>query len=418
MLWRDRDFLKLWLGQTASVFGSQVGGFALPLVAIMVLEASPASLAALRVADLVPGIVVGLFAGVLVDRARRRRLMILADLGRALLLLTIPTAAFAGFLNIALLAIVALLVGTLATVFDIAYQAYLPTLVRPERLIEANSKLTGAQESIEVVGFGLAGAIVQAVTAPGAILVDAFSFVVSAISLGSIRAPDPRPSGSGVEAGWASRLPAREQIRRGVLAEALDGLRFVGRDRVLRALTVSQAAEQFFVQMFVVVLMLFLVRELDLTPLVIGLLFGIGGASSLVGSIVAERVARTFGLGATLIGSFGLYRLTTLLLPLAGGPWWLALLLVGGSQVFDGASIVFAIHSRSLIQRITPDEFLGRVNASMRFVNWGAMLTGTVVGGVIAETVGVRETIWVGAVGGIFATYWLIASPIRGLREA
>lgn len=406
MLWRDRDFLKLWLGQTASVFGSQVGGFALPLVAIMVLEASPASLAALRVADLLPGIVVGLFAGVLVDRVRRRRLMVIADVGRALLLLTIPIAAFAGYVTVWHLALVAFLVGTLATLFDVAYQAYVPTLIRPERLIEANSKLTGAQESIEVAGFGLAGAIVQMITAPGAILVDALSFLISAISLGLIRAPDPAEGGSNAtEAG-------------GVVAEALAGLRFVWRDRIVRALTAARATEQFFIQMFVVVLMLFLVRDLDLSPLVIGLLFGIGGVSSLVGSIVAERAARAFGLGAALIGSFGLYRLATLFVPLAGGPWWLVLLLVGGSQVFDAASIVFDIHARTLVQRITPDEFLGRVNASMRVVNWGAMLTGTIVGGVLAELVGVRETMWVGAVGAIFATYWLIASPIRGLQAA
>src|SRR5438093_5593531 len=190
-LWRDRDFLKLWVGQTISLAGSMVGGFALPLVAVLTLEASPLQLGLLRVADILPAIVVGLFAGVWVDRLPRRPIMVAVDLGRALLLATIPAAALLGGLRIEQLYAVAVLVGMLTLLFDVARRSYLPTLVGRAALVEGNARISASGSVVEVAGFGVAGALVQLLTAPLAILVDAVSFVASAVSLLLIRRPEP-----------------------------------------------------------------------------------------------------------------------------------------------------------------------------------------------------------------------------------
>ena len=187
-LWRHPDFLKLWAGQTVSLFSSLIGRFALPLVAVLTLDATRAQVALLHVVAMAPGILVGLFAGAWVDRLRRRPIMIRADLGRTLLLLWIPSAALLGLLRIEQLYVVAALTGTLTTFFDVAYRSYLPTLVRREALVEGNSKLQASGSVVEVASFGIAGALVQLLTAPIAILVDAASFLASALSLGLIRA--------------------------------------------------------------------------------------------------------------------------------------------------------------------------------------------------------------------------------------
>src|SRR5438874_10187910 len=190
-LWRHPDFLKLWAGQTVSQFGSLISRFALPLVAVLTLDASPAQVAALQIAEIAPGLLVGLFAGACVDRLRRRPIMLWADVGRALLLFSIPAAALVGVLGVQQLYAVAILIGALSTFFDVAYHSYLPALVSRHALLEGNSKLQASAAVVEVGSFGIAGALVQLLTAPLAILVDAVSFVFSALSLASIRASEP-----------------------------------------------------------------------------------------------------------------------------------------------------------------------------------------------------------------------------------
>ncbi|HEV8634559.1 MAG TPA: MFS transporter [Chloroflexota bacterium] len=401
-LWRDRDFLKLWAGQTISLAGSMVGGFALPLVAVLTLEASPLQLGLLRVADILPAIVVGLFVGVWVDRLPRRPIMVAVDLGRALLLATIPAAALLGRLRIEQLYAVAVLVGALTLLFDVAYRSYLPTLVGRAALVEGNARISASSSVVEVAGFGAAGALVQLLTAPLAILVDAVSFVASAVSLLLIRRPEPprAPSGGGP----------------GAWREMREGLSVVARQPVLRALALAEGSNQLFVHMWVAMLLLFLTRELRFEPILFGPLFAIGGVSSLAGALVAERLIGRFGVGPTIVSCWTIGTASLLFVPLAGGPVVLAAALVGAAQCFDAAGTIGGIGRDALVQGTTPDRRLGRVNASLQMVRWGAMLAGSLIGGLLGETIGVRETMFVGALGALPSALWLVFSPIPRIR--
>ena len=403
-LWRHPDFLKLWGGQTVSLGGSLVSRVALPLVAILTLDASPGEVALLRMADLLPGIILGLFAGVWVDRLKRRPLMIWADVGRAVLLGSIPLAAVFGLLRLEQLLVVVFAAGLLTALFEVAYQAYLPTLVTREELVEGNSKLEASGAAIEVFSFGLGGWLVQILTAPLAVLIDAISFVVSAACLGVIRAPEP---------------PAREPTEGQTTWLAIrDGLRLVWHTPVLRALGGAHATLNFFIYIWLSMLLLFLSRDLELEPSVFGMLFAIGGVAALVGATQADRVERRLGLGPTLIVTLFITSAGLLLVPLASGPYLLVLVLVGGPQLADGPATIYQIHERSLIQATVPDDALGRVTASLRVVGWIAMLAGTVVGGLLGEALGARPTMLIGAVGALPAALWLLWSPVRRLRRA
>jgi MFS family permease len=402
-LWRQPDFLKLWAGQTVSIFGTLIGRFAFLLIAAVTLNASPLEMSLLHIADMAPALLVGLFAGVWVDRLRRRPIMIWADLGRFLLILSVPAAALLGALRIEQLYVVALLVGALATFFDVAYRSYLPSLVRRQALVEANARLQATSSVAEVAGFGLAGGLVQLLTAPVAVAVDAASFLVSAVSLALIGHREPEPT------------PAEE--REGTWSEVREGLGRLWRDPVLRAFALASGTRAFFVHIWVALLLLFLTRELELSPLEIGLLFAIGGVSSFVGALIVEPITRRFGVGPTLIAAFFLYTTSLTLVPLAGGPHWLVLLLVGLPQCFDAGYVLYEVNETSVVQAVTPERALGRVNASLRFVAWGAMLAGSLAGGVLGETIGLRWAMLFGALAALVSVVWLLLSPIRTMRE-
>ena len=402
-LWRHPDFLKLWAGHTVSLAGSLVGRFALPLVAIITLDASPGQVALLRMADHLPGVVIGLVAGVWVDRLRRRPLMIWTDVGRAVLLASIPLAALLGVLGLTQLVVVVIAAGTLTALFEIASRSYLPSVIAREELVEGNSKLQASGSVVEVVAFGFAGLLVQILTAPIAVLIDAVSFVVSALCLGGIRKPEPpaRPAADGHTTWMAIR----------------EGLRLVVRDPILRALAGAKATNEFFLFIWVSMLLVFLTRDLELDPIVFGILFAIGGVCSFFGALAAERVERWFGLGPTLIGSFFLGSAAVLTVPLAAGPFLLVVFLVGVQQLADAPAVIYQIHEESLIQATVPDESLGRVMSCLRVIGWTAMLLGTIVGGILGETIGPRATMLIGAVGLLPAVLWLIWSPIPRLRS-
>jgi MFS family permease len=360
--------------------------------------------ALLYVCEMAPGMLVGLFAGAWIDRSRRRPIMLWADLGRALLLVSIPGAALLGLLRIEQLYVVVLLVGTLTTFFDIAYRSYLPTLVHRDGLVEANSKLQASGSVVEAASFGIAGTLVQLLTAPLAILVDAASFLLSALSLALIRTPEPRPSAP--------------EARQRTWLEIRAGLRFLLGEPVLRALAAAKGTRDFFVYLWAAMLMLFLTRELRLEPVLIGALFAIGGVSSLFGAVAAERVVRRWGLGRTLVVGLFVSCASLLFVPLAGGPPLLVVALVGAQQLFDAPATIYEINEASLIQTMTPDHLLGRVIASLRFVEWSAMLAGALLGGLLGEAIGPRATMLVGALGTVLAVLWLVFSPVRELGGA
>ncbi len=404
-LTRDPDFLKLWAGETISVFGSLVTRAALPFTAILVLRATPFHIGLLQAAELVPGFLIGLIAGAWVDRLRRRPLLIGADLGRALLLGSIPLAALLHVLRMEQLYAVAVLTGLLTLLFDVAYPAYLPSLIGREQLLEGNSRLAASRSVAEVGAFGLAGWLVQWFTAPIAILIDAVSFLVSAGCLAAIRAPEPPP------APRAARAPLLHEIR--------DGMRVVLHDPVLRALGGSAVLLELSFGFGGAVYMLFVIREVGFSPGALGLIFAVGGASSLAGSVLARPVARRLGLGATLLLGLLLIVVGKLLAPLAHGATALsAFLLIAQQLVQDSAATVWEIHQVSLRQGMTDDRVLGRVNATMRFGSLGAVAAGALVGGALAGAIGLRITLVLGAAIAFAAALVLALSPVRRLRSA
>lgn len=403
-LWRHGDFLKLWTGETVSAFGSLVGGTALQFTAILVLGATPFQIALLAVSARLPGFLASLAAGVWIDRLSRRPIMILADCGRALLLATIPAAALLGVLRIEHLYTVAFLTGLLTTFFDVAYQSYLPSLLSRDDLLEGNSKLAATASIAEVSGFGVAGWLVQIFTAPIAILVDAASFLVSAVAIGLIRTPE---------------RPRLGQAETSVWREAYKGVQVVLSHPLLRAIAVSTIIFEISFQVVGAVISLFGLRVLGLGPGVLGMIYGVGGISSLVGALVAGRFTRWLGIGPAMIFGMMFMGLSILLLPLAHGANVAAGAFLVAQQLFgDGAYTIYDINQLSLRQVVAPEEVLGRVNATIRVGGFGAMLLGSIVGGLVGDALGPREALVVGGIGTLVGALSLALSPVRSTREA
>jgi len=402
-LLRHPDFLKLWTGQSVSLFGSQVTRLALPFVAILSLHATPAQMGILGAVQLAPFLLLGLFVGVWVDRLPRRPILIAADIGRALLLSAIPLMALTHTLRIEYLFIVGFLLGTLELFFDVAYMSFLPSLIEREQLVDGNSMLQMSDSVAQVAGPGLGGALVQVVTAPLAILTDALTFLASAISIIAIGARE-------------EAVQADE--RRNVWRELREGLKLVIGNPLLRAIGGCTATLNLSANALFTVYMLYCTGPLGLKPAVIGAMFAIGGLSTVAGTLLASRAAGRFGVGPMLIASPFVIGLASLLIPLAGGPPLVAVLLLIAAQVLFGLGRpIFDINQLSLRQAITPARLQGRVNASMLFIMWGVIPIGSLLGGLLGTTIGLRQTLAVGAVGMSLAFIWVLFSPIRGLRR-
>lgn len=402
-LWRQPDFLKLWAGETVSLFGSQITFLALPLTAVLVLHATPSQMGFLTAIEFLPFLLLSLFAGVWVDRLRRRPILVLADIGRAFLLGSIPTAYFMNVLSIEYLYVVGLFTGIMTVFFDVAYQSYLPALVERDQLVEGNGKLEVSRSVAQIAGPGLAGTLVQIVSAPIAIVLDAISFALSAFFIGLIRKPEP--------------VEAKRVERRSVWKEIGEGLGVVFGNRLLRSIAGCTSTSNLFSNIGGTVLTLYMINELKLEPAIIGLVFAAGSVGALLGAFLAGWSARTFGLGPTIVGSAAL-GVGNFLLPLASGSAWLSVpLLIGGFFMISISGTVYNINQVSLRQAITPHRLQGRMNASMRFVVWGTMPIGSVIGGFLGEIIGLRPTLYVAAIGGTLAFLWVYLSPVRKLRE-
>jgi len=403
-LWRHPDFLKLWAGESISLIGSQITLLALPLAAVLTLNATAAQTGLLRTAAFAPFLLVGLFAGVWVDRMRRRPILIAADIGRALLLGSIPAAAALDLLYIEQLYLIAFLAGILTVFFDVAYQAFLPSLVRRDQLLEGNSKLEVSNSVAFVAGPGLAGGLVQLLTAAGAIALDAVSYLLSALFLSSIRTPEP--------------VAVATRERRGVRAEIAEGLRVVVGNPLLRGIAGCTSTSNFFGSMVQAVFVLYATRELGLSAGALGLVLGAAGVGALGGALLAGWAARRFGLGRAMIGGILLAEVPWLALPLAGGPPEAATIVLGAAWFLGGLlGPIYNLNQVSLRQSITPHRLQGRMNATMRFLVWGSIPLGALLGGALGEILGVRATIAIGAAGGLLSVFWLLSSPVRLLRE-
>ncbi len=402
---RNRAFMLVWSAATVSVFGSYVTRIALPFVAILTLGAGPIEVAVLRSLELVAALVVGFVAGAWVDRLRRRPVMIWADIGRAVLLGSIPLAALGGLLALPQVFIVAAAAAVLTTFFDVADQAYLPTIVPRRDLVRANGALAATLSAVEFVAFGVAGFLVNLLTAPVAILIDAISFVVSGILLGSIRRPEPPPP------------PAAERDH--VLAEIREGLRLVGHDPVLRGLVGGMMGLAAMWGIFGAIWLLFVVDELRLDPALIGVIAALGGFGSLLGALLASRATARFGIGNVIIASMLFAAFGNLLIPLApaGLPLVAVACLLGQQLIGDTAVTVFDVTEISVRQARVGDRQLGRVNATVRVATVVAQLTATLAGGLLAELIGLRGAAFLAPIGALLGAWALWASPVRSLRR-
>ncbi len=405
-LWRHPDFRKLWVGQTISVFGSYVSGFAIPIIAVITLDASPLAVAVLSATGMIPGFLLGLVAGVWVDRLHRRPILIATDLGRAAILLTIPIAAALDALTIPHLVLAAFATSTLSAFFDLAYRSYLPSLVRTDQLVEGNSKLQATASAAEVSGFAIAGGLVQLLTAPVAVLVDVATFLASAASLIRIQTTE------------TVHTISAEPGEGGTLREITEGLGFVRHHPTLRILVLAAAAWELCRGMVGAVIFIFVARELDLSPALIGVIFGVGGISALLGALVTERAIARGGIGPTIIVCFALSGLAILFLPLAAGPVPLVVICLAAQQLAgDGFATIHEIGRVSLIQGLTPDRLQGRVNGAVRSLEWGSALLGLLLGGLLAELIGLRPTLVLAAFGCLITPIVLARSPIRRLMS-
>ncbi|MBA3533625.1 MAG: MFS transporter [Ardenticatenales bacterium] len=402
-LWKHADFLKLWIGQTISLFGSQITFLALALVAVEQLNASPAQMGLLAALATLPNLLIAPVVGVWVDRLHRRPLLIGADIGRALLLATIPVAALLGQLRIEQLYLVTLLSGTFSLLFNVAEEALLPSLLRREQLVEGNSRLALSTALSDIAGPALAGSLVQLLTAPVAIVVDAFSFLLSALFLGAIRTPESAPP------------PADEHPP--VWKAAREGLHLVLRHPLLRPMVAESATREFCGGMYDALLILYLTRELQLPPAAIGLVYAVGSLSGLTATLLAPRATQRVGPGPAMVVSSLLIGLGWLFVPLAsGGPLLAFVMIAFGAVLFGVGNTTNNIVASSLSQSVTPDDMLGRVNASQTFLVGGMLPIGSLVAGGLATLFGLRPVLLVAGLGLSSAFLWLFFSPIRGLK--
>jgi MFS family permease len=403
-LWRNGAFRRIWTAATISIFGSLITRLALPLVAILTLHTDAFGVALVRSMDLMAGLAVGLVAGAWVDRLRRRPVMIWADVGRAALLATVPVAAVGGWLSLPQLLLVALATAVLTTFFDTADRAFLPTIVPRRDLVRANGALAASGSVSEFAAFGAAGFLVQILTGPFAVLIDAVTFVVSAVLIGSIRVKEPPP-------------PLKVD-REPVLHEIAVGLRLVAQHPILRATTLASMSLASMWGIFGATFFLLALDNLGLDAAAIGVVAAFGGASSLFGAVLTGRLTKRLGIGPLMVLMSLVAGIGSLFIPLApaGAPLIAMAFLIGQQLVTDPATTIYHITDTSIRQSLVHDRQLGRVNATVNVAVISAQLAATLGAGALALVIGLRETAFLGVIGGVVAALILWRSPVRRLR--
>jgi MFS family permease len=403
-LWKHPDFLGLWLSQAISQIGSQVTFLALPLTAVLTVDATPGEMGLLTAMGSLPPLLFGLHAGVAVDRRNRRPLIVMSDVGRACLLGTIPVAWLLGVLTMEWLYVIAFLTGALSLIADLAHQALLPVIVAREQLVDANSKMALTATAAEVGGPTLAGSLVQLFTAPIAIAADALSYLFSALVLSRIRTR---------ETGRGRTLP-----RGRMWHDIMEGLRLALGEARLRALVGTRVLLNFFNAMLEAVFVLYIIRELGVAVALLGIIFSIGGIGFLVGAVLPARLADRIGVGSSMVLGIATVAFSDLIVPLAAGtPVVVAGMLVGAQFFFGLGLTLFNVNQASLRQVLVPHEFLGRVGATVRVLAEGMTPLGAILGGFMGSAIGLRETLILAALGELLAAAWLWASPVRRVRD-
>jgi len=373
----------------------------MPLAAVIVLEATAYEMGMLFAVEMLPFLLFGLLAGVLADRRRRRHIMIVCDIGRAAILALLPVTWYIGMLSWPVMYGVAFIAGIFTAFFDIAYQAYLPILVKRSELLDANSKLETSRASSQVAGPSIAGLAVDAVGAPLAIFANSLSFLGSAFFLFRVKKPESI---------------ARNQTQKSTFQEIREGLDIVFSNKTLRGIAGCTATANLFGSMSYAILMLFMESSLGLSPSWIGAIFAIGALGAVLGALVSSRIVSSLGLGKTIVVSAALSSVPTMLMVLAFPenaifvliPIWFAIGLL---------SVVYNVNQVSLRQSITPDHLQGKMNATMRFLVWGVFPIGGFIGGVLGDTLGLRTTILISGIGTLTSVFWVLLSPVKGVAS-
>jgi MFS family permease len=403
-LLREREFRNFWLGQSVSLVGDQITYVAVPLTAVLVLDAGPGQMGLLGAAALLPHLLFSLPAGVWLDRvARRKRVMISADLGRAVLLATIPLAYGLDALTLGQLYAVAFLTGCLAVVFDLSYPTLFVSVAPRERYVEGNSLIHGSRSFSLVAGPSLGGFLVQLFSAPFALLADAVSFLVSALFLGRVRSAEP---------------PVEEEKGAGLRERVVTGLRFIGGNEIFRPTLTAVATINFFNYAFAALFVLYAVRTLGVEAGTLGLVLGAGAVGAVLGAVVAGRVGRRLGIGRAFLLGCVLFPAPLVLVPLADGPRWLVLGMLFTAEFLSGLGVIILdVNAGSMMFALTPDRLRARATGAFNFVNWGIRPLGSLAGGALGAALGVRPALWVATLGAIAGALWLLPSPVPGLRD-
>ncbi|MDA4120851.1 MAG: MFS transporter [Thaumarchaeota archaeon] len=405
---RDPNFMKFWVGQSISVFGAQFSPLAIQVIAIQILDVTNFQLGVLGFLNTVPFLVLGLFVGVWLDRHSKRRTLLFADLGRSMVLFAIPVSYWLYALtanpiysvNVSLLYAVTLLAGVLTVFFEIGYQAYVPVLVERQKIAEANSKLEATRSLSQAAGPFAAGGVIALVGAPLAVLGDTLGYVGSWFSLLLIHKPEAIQSGP----------------RKSTWTDIKEGLSVVFKDSRLRAITSTTATSNLFNSAFGVVLVKFMLVDLGMSTPQVGFVFGIGSLGGVVGAVTAMRVAKRLGVGISIITGAIVFSLLSTLFYFAtpGNGIYLSAAILFFS--FIGV-LIYNIAQVSYRQALVPTNIQGRMNASIRTLVWGIIPVGSLLGGVVAQSIGVRETVVLMALLGMIAPLWIVFSPVRGVRE-
>jgi MFS family permease len=398
-LWRDGDFRRLWIGHTASQLGAQASQVILPLIAVVALRADTQQIGALRAVQQAPILLLSLFVGAWVDRRRSRNVMVLADLGRTLVLAVVPVVYLLGMLDISLLFLVAFLVGSLTVYFDVAYQASLVRLVKRDRLAQGNSALEGGRSAAQIAGPALGGALVSLLTAPIAIVASPCFFTLSFLSVRRIRRPEPMPG------------PAVRQAR--VWRQIHEGLHLVVSNASLRAVGISSALFQFSFAALMTVYLLFLPRTLHLPGAAVGLALAAMGPGALVGSLLAARLPTRYGYGVVLVSAAVLADGVMLCVPALHGSSTVTIAaLMAVNFLFGVFSQLVDVTVVTVRQSLTPIPIQGRVVATINFVGMGLTPFGSLLGGYLAGALGLRTSLLLTAVTLALSPLFMALSPL------
>jgi MFS family permease len=400
ILRRNRNFRRYFAGQSISLLGDQITLIALPLTAVLALHATAGQMGALLTAELVPNLLFALHAGVWIDRrGRRREMMIATDVGRGLLIATIPIAFAFGHLTWAQLYVVAFLTGTLSVLFSVAYGAFFQIVVPREDYVAANSLIHGSRAFSFLAGNSIGGVLVQLLRGPYALALDAGSFAWSALFLGRIDAEEP---------------PGAPRETGGLLS----GARWIRDNAVIRAELLGVATLNLFNFMFFALVLLYATRALHVRPAALGLVLGAASVGTLLGSFMTARISRRIGVGpAFLVGCF-LFPAPLILVPAAGGPHWLVLGFLFASEFVSGIGLMLLdIMAGTISAAIVPERLRSRVSGAFMLVNNGVRPVGTTIGGILGSTIGVRPTLWIATVGALLGLAWLLPSPIPHMRD-